>query len=208
MTQAADITGLVLAGGRGSRMGGVDKGLQMLSGRPLVSHVMARLQPQVGQLLINANRSLERYRAFGLPLISDAAVDNVEPFAGPLAGMLAGLLAPSRSAWLITVPCDCPRLPQDLVERLLQAAVAQRTVAAVPLSCDANGSLQIEATFCLLRRELAPALQGFLAAGGRKVQDWLATLALAQVPFTQAGETQAFANINTLAELRALQLPS
>jgi len=203
-SRSTDITGLVLAGGRGSRMGGVDKGLQNLNGRPLVAHVIARLQPQVSQLLINANRSLERYRDFGLPLVSDLATEGVEAYAGPLAGMAAGL-AHSSAPWLMAVPCDCPRLPLDLVARLLKAALDQDAEVAVPLSLDADGAQRVEPAFCLMRREVEPALRQFLAAGDRKIQGWLATLKLTQVPFTRSEDALAFKNANTPAELQALE---
>lgn len=201
MTGRAEVDGLVLAGGRGSRMGGVDKGLQPLLGRALVEHVIARLAPQVGRIVISANRHLDEYARFGLPVVSDAA--GADAFAGPLAGMAAGL-AQGGSDWLIAVPCDCPRLPLDLVERLLQAALAQGAEAAVPLSPAADGSLRIEPAFCLMRHAVGPALQRYLARGGRKIQDWLAELHTARVPFTQAGDAQAFMNANTLHELQQI----
>ncbi|PTT75762.1 molybdenum cofactor guanylyltransferase MobA, partial [Pelomonas sp. HMWF004] len=115
----AAIHGLVLAGGRGARMGGLDKGLQLLAGQPLVAHVLARLAPQAAPLLISANRHLDTYAAFGHPVLPDPPGLN---FAGPLAGMLAGLNTLPADAWLLTAPCDCPHLPADLAARLLAAA--------------------------------------------------------------------------------------
>ena len=185
------VDGLVLAGGRGSRMGGVDKGLQSLHDRPLVAHAIERLRPQVSRLMISANRHLPEYRRFGLPVLSDA---DAGAFSGPLAGIAAGL-AQCEGEWLMTIPCDCPLLPADLVARLLQAV--QDCEAAVPSLAD-----QIEPAFCLLRRTLLPSLQHYLAGGGRKVQDWLAALQLARVPFDDA---RAFVNANTLSELQMLE---
>src|SRR3954468_21586075 len=119
--ETGDITGVILAGGRGSRMGGVDKGLQNFNGMPLALHTLMRLQPQVGHVLINANRNLGAYESFGVPVWPDVLAD----FAGPLAGFLAGL-ENCETPWLVTVPCDTPLFPADLVERLAQAADEQQ----------------------------------------------------------------------------------
>ena len=191
MTSITDVTGVVLAGGQGRRMGGVDKGLVELEGRPLVAHVVERLAPQVGALIINANQNLERYAAFGHPVVQDA----VGGFAGPLAGLHAALAA-ARTAWIVTAPCDSPFLPADLVARLARAAVAQGATLAVARTFD-----QPHPVFALVRRDVRPHLDAFLAGGGRKIDAWYATLPVVEVPFDD--EAAAFRNINTAAELAA-----
>lgn len=184
-----DITGIVLAGGQGRRMGGVDKGLVELGGIPLVGHVLARFAPQVGELLINANQNLDRYAAFGYPVVPDA----VGGFAGPLAGLHAGL---SRAAtdYAATVPCDSPFLPADLVARLYTALAAAGAQLAVARTFD-----QPHPVFCVARRDVLPHLEAFLAGGGRKIDAWYATLSVALVAFDD--EAQTFRNINTADEL-------
>jgi molybdopterin-guanine dinucleotide biosynthesis protein A len=184
----ADITGLVLAGGRALRMGGAAKGLAELRGETLIARVIARLRPQVTGLLINANRP--DYAALGLPLIADVVPD----YAGPLAGLHAGLLA-CPTTWLVTVPCDAPFVATDLVARLAQAASRQHRllVAVSPRG--------VEPGFMLVRVDLAAALGDWLAGGGRKVRDWLAAAGATEVAFADA---DAFANINTPEELATL----
>ncbi|MFO1219292.1 MAG: molybdenum cofactor guanylyltransferase MobA [Burkholderiaceae bacterium] len=189
-----DITGLVLAGGRGSRMGGLDKGLQLLRGEPLVAHAIRRLAPQVGAVMINANRHEQRYAEFGLPVWPDADVD----YAGPLAGFLAGL-AHCATPWLMTVPCDTPLMPADLVARLAAGLGTARAAIAVT---EAAGLRQRQPVFCLLRRELHDDLAAWLAAGERKIERWLARVGCAEVVFADA---DAFFNANTLAELKSLE---
>jgi len=188
---AQAITGIVLAGGQGRRMGGVDKGLVPLDGRPLAAHVVSRLAPQVGALLINANQNAERYAAFGYPVVSDA----VGGFAGPLAGLHAGMTA-AATPLVVTVPCDSPFLPADLVARLAAAHARAGAQLAVARTFD-----QPHPVFALARRDLLPHLAAFLAAGGRKIDAWYATLAAVEVAFDD--EADAFANINTAAELAA-----
>jgi molybdopterin-guanine dinucleotide biosynthesis protein A len=187
------VTGLVLAGGRGSRMGGVDRGLQMLDGVPLVEHAARRLAPQVGALMINANRNLDTYARFGFPVCPDADRE----FAGPLAGFVAGL-ARCASDWLATVPCDTPRFPVDLVERLL-AAVG---TASVAVACTReNGVTQRQPVFCLLRRTVHADIVAYLAGGGRKIDGWFKQENCVDVLFE---DVDAFFNANTLEELRRL----
>ena len=197
------VDALVLAGGRGSRMGGVDKGLQPLNGRPLVAHAIGRLQRQgerLGQIMVNANRNLDAYRALGLAVWPDAMGD----FPGPLAGFLAGL-EHSQSPWLLTVPCDTPRFPLDLLERLAQAAEQAGADLALPLGRDETGCLRRQPVFCLLRRELAGSLRACLQQGGRKIDDWIASQRHVAVAFDAPGDEQAFYNANTPAELQALE---
>ena len=183
------ITGVVLAGGLGRRMGGVDKGLQELDGRPLVAHVIARLAPQVGSLLINANRNTERYAAFGHPVVADA----IDGFAGPLAGLHAALAA-ATTPYVVTAPCDSPFLPDDLVSRLFAALTANAAQIAV-----ARTGEQAHPVFCLCRRELLPSLAAWLQAGERRFGGWTATLAAVEVAFDD--QPAAFENINTREEL-------
>lgn len=190
----AQITGLVLAGGRGSRMGGVDKGLQTFQGQALVQHALQRLAPQVGALAVNANRNLEAYAAMGVPVWPDALAD----YPGPLAGFLAGL-EQCATPWLVTVPCDSPRLPLDLVPRLAAAALradAELAVAAI----EEDGVLREQPVFCLLRCALAPRLRAFLQEGGRKIDRWTGQQRGVTVRFDDAA---AFFNANTLDDLNA-----
>ena len=194
------ITGLVLAGGRGIRMGGVDKGLVPLQGRPLVAHALARLAPQVGPLLISANRHLDEYRRFGLPVLTDAQDD----FPGPLAGLLAGLRA-CRTPWLLCVPCDAPRLPADLGMRLAAGLGDGRGDRALALPRSADGRLQ--PACCLLRATLADSLAAYLAGGGRQMQQWLLDRPHVIVPFERADDGPAFFNANRREELLQLEPP-
>lgn len=190
------ITGLILAGGRGTRMGTVDKGLQTFRGKPMVAHVIERLSPQVQGLMINANQNLETYRAFGYPVWPD----NVQGFAGPLAGLQAGL-AHCATPYLVTAPCDSPFLPADLVQRL-GGAIAEQD-ADVALAVTGSGaSRQPHPVFCLLKCSLLPSLEAYLGQGGRKVDAWFASLRKAEVLFE---DEAAFSNINTLEELQRYQ---
>ena len=181
------VSGIVLAGGLGRRMGGVDKGLQLLHGTPMIEHVLARLAPQVHEIVINANQNLERYRAFGHPVVSDA----IGGFAGPLAGLHAGLRAASHPL-AVTVPCDSPFLPADLVARL-SAQLGGNDLAV------AKTGDQPHPVFALVRKSVAPNLEDFLKGGGRKIDAWYASLKVVEVGFDD--EADAFRNINTLEEL-------
>jgi molybdopterin-guanine dinucleotide biosynthesis protein A len=190
------ITGLVLAGGRGSRMGGLDKGLQRHAGQPLALHALRRLAPQVGPLMINANRNLEVYAAMGVPVHADVLPD----FAGPLAGLLTGLMH-CQTPWLVTVPCDSPQFPTDLVTRLAAAAAAAEADIAMAATWE-DGELRHQPVFSLLRRELLPSLQAYLDAGQRKIDRWTGSQRCTLLRFD---EVEAFANANTPEELQALQ---
>ena len=201
MIEREDTTGLVLAGGRGSRMGGADKGLQNFRGVPLALHTLLRLQPQVGESLINANRNLAAYESFGVPVWPDAVSD----FAGPLAGFLAGL-EQSTTPWLVTVPCDTPLFPVDLVARLADAAEQHDAEIAMAVGPESDGQLRTQPVFCLLRHELLESLVRFTHGGGRKIDAWTAQHRTVEVPFDQPGDDpRAFFNANTLAELRQLE---
>jgi molybdenum cofactor guanylyltransferase len=196
-----DITGLVLAGGRGSRMGGIDKGLQNFAGVPLALHTLLRLQLQVGEAMVNANRNLAAYESFGVPVWPDGLAD----FAGPLAGFLVGLER-CETPWLVTVPCDSPRFPQDLVARLAAAASREDAEIAMASAREADGQLRAQPVFCLLRVDLLESLVRFTHAGGRKIDAWTAQHHTVLVPFDAPGDDPlAFANANTLAELHALE---
>ncbi len=204
------ITALILAGGRGSRMGGVDKGLQLFNGVPLVLHNLQRLQAQqgglIGPVLINANRNLADYQAMGVDVLPDAVPDE---FAGPLSGFLTGLEYCSTH-YLLTVPCDTPLFPLDLATRMAKALAndqADVAMASAPETDDKGISkTRSQPVFCLLQTSLKPSLQAFMQAGGRKIDAWTAQHRCVLVPFDQSGDDpRAFANANTLAELQALQ---
>ena len=195
-----DITGLVLAGGRGSRMGGVDKGLQKHRGVPLAMHAMLRLAPQVGSMMINANRNLGAYESMGVPVWPDALAD----YAGPLAGVLAGL-EHCETRYLVTVPCDSPLFPDDLVARLSAALAEHDAEIAMAATREADGTLQVQPVFCLMRSDVLDGLVRFTASGQRKIDKWTALHRCVEVPFDDAA---AFANANTPAELQALQAPT
>ncbi|MBI5861853.1 MAG: molybdenum cofactor guanylyltransferase [Rhodocyclales bacterium] len=185
------ISGVVLAGGLGRRMGGADKGLQLLHGRPLIAWVLERLAPQVDALFINANRNSARYAEFGYPVLPD----EVPGFAGPLAGFHAAL-SRATTPLVVTVPCDTPYLPADLVARLHTALEGADSDLAIARTLG-----QAHPVFCLARRTLLPHLAAYLAAGGRKVDHWYATLKVSEVAFDD--EAAAFENINTATELAA-----
>jgi molybdopterin-guanine dinucleotide biosynthesis protein A len=188
------VTGIVLAGGQGRRMGGVDKGLQPLEGRPMVAWAIERLAPQVEAIVVNANQNLDAYRAFGYPVVSDA----VGGFAGPLAGLHAGLQA-TRTALAVTVPCDSPFLPTDLVARLRSALEAGDAEIAVAKTGD-----QPHPVFSLVQRKILPHLEAFLHSGGRKIDAWYASLKVVEVSFDDQAE--AFSNINTREDLARFEM--
>jgi len=211
MIHLDDITGLILAGGRGSRMGGVDKGLQNFNGIPLALHTLMRLQMQNGgplaQVMINANRNLAAYEAFGASVWPDVLAD----YAGPLAGFLTGLER-CETPYLVTTPCDTPLFPLDLVERLAHAlhdADAQVAMVAAPETGE-DGRLTVRAqpVFCLMRVDLLESLAEFTQSGGRKIDAWTARQKTILVPFDQPhDDPRAFFNANTLAELQSLEQP-
>lgn len=190
---SAQITGLILAGGRGSRMGGVDKGLQTWRGLPLAMHALLRLQPQVGELMINANRNLGAYESMGVPVWPDALPDH----PGPLAGFLTGL-EHCETPYLVTVPCDSPVFPADLVERLAAALEAADAEVAMAATVE-DGRLQVQPVFCLMRTSLMESLVRAMQAGERKIDRWTAQHRCVTVPFD---EVAAFFNANTLDDLR------
>ena len=188
-----DITGLVLAGGRGTRMGGMDKGLQMHRGQPLVAHALQRLAPQVGRVMINANRHVDSYEGFCVPVVADSLPGH----PGPLAGFLAGL-ARCQTQWMVTVPCDTPAFPLDLVERMSAQVASHDADLAIAVTRDAAGE-QVQPVFCLLKRSLMPTIEAFTASGQSKIGLWVSQQRSVQVLFDDA---RAFFNINTPDELR------
>ncbi|MDR5903085.1 MULTISPECIES: molybdenum cofactor guanylyltransferase MobA [Halomonas] len=191
MTPLHDLTGLILAGGQGRRMGGVDKGLVPFAGRPLVAHVRDRLAGQVAELLVNANRSLADYDDFADRVIEDAE----DGYQGPLMGIYSGLRA-ARTPWLLVVPCDTPRLPDDLVDRLV-TGIGEADIAV------AGDGQRLHPVVALMRTSLADDLAAALADGERKIDRWYARHAWVRVDFAEGGE--AFANLNTQEEKRRLE---
>ncbi|MBL8482585.1 MAG: molybdenum cofactor guanylyltransferase [Rhodocyclaceae bacterium] len=189
---ASSITGLVLAGGLGRRMGSVDKGLADFRGRPMAAWVLERLRPQVSAILINANQNAERYAAWGYPVLADA----IGGFAGPLAGLHAGL-ARAATSYVLTAPCDSPFLPPDLAARLADAL----TRAGARLAYARAGG-QAHPVFALVSRALLPELETYLAGGGRKIDTWFDAVAAVSCDFDD--EAECFANINTPQELERL----
>lgn len=198
MIAIEEITGLILAGGRGSRMGGVDKGLQHHAGMPLAMHAMLRLGPQVGSLMINANRNLSAYESFGVPVWPDGDAE----YAGPLSGFLAGLER-CETPYLVTVPCDTPSFPSDLVQRLCAGLASDDVEMAMAMTIDPPGSEpQLQPVFCLLKSELLESLVRFTRSGQRKIDRWTAQHRCANVLFEDAS---AFFNANTVQDLQSLR---
>ena len=199
------ITGLILAGGRGARMGGVDKGLQNFNGTPLTLHTLMRLQMQdavtVSEMMIIANRNLSAYESFGVQVWPDST-DN---FAGPLAGFLTGLER-CETDLLLTVPCDSPLFPLNLTQRLLDTLIAEDAEIAVAAAKEEDGSVRAQPVFCLMRVSLLESLVKFMQWGGRKIDAWTAQHKTVLVPFdTDNVDPRAFFNANTLEELHRLE---
>lgn len=190
-----DVTALILAGGEGRRFGGADKGLITVGGRPLVSHVSDALQGQVKTLMISANRNLSTYQALGYEVVTD----EIPGLIGPLAGFVSGLRQ-VKTPYLVTVPCDAPRVAPDLVERLLHALIDSNSNIAV-----AHDGSRLQAVHTLIDVRVLPHLQAFLEAGNRKVQDWIRTCSNVEVDFSDAAEY--FRNVNTPADYQRLDSP-
>ena len=201
---APGITGLILAGGRGSRMGGTDKGLQNFHGLPLALQTLMRLQLQslpLQEVMINANRNLSAYESLGVPVWPD----SIDGFAGPLAGFLTGLER-CETPLLLTVPCDSPLFPLDLLERLCKAMHEQDADLAMASAPETDGTVRPQPVFCLLKLDLLESLVKFTQSGGRKIDALTAQHHCAIVPFDLPGDSpQAFSNANTLAELQQLE---
>ena len=195
-----DITALALCGGRGSRMGELDKGLVNFMGSPLIQHVLQRLRPQVGEIVINANRNLSAYEAF-----CDRVLCDIEGnFEGPLAGFRVGL-EHIQTPFLMTVPCDCPLFPLDLAKRLGEGLVQNNAQLAMVRSLE-NGLLRNQPVFSLMRTQVLEDLKVFMSNGGRKIEDWTNSLKSVTVDFDQdSDDPLSFTNINTTEQLQALQ---
>ncbi len=193
----AEITGLILAGGRAQRMGGIDKGLIPFMGKPLIEQAIARLSPQVTTILINANRNHDRYAEYGHAVIADKHPD----FAGPLAGFAAGL-EHCKTEYLLSVPCDSPVFPLNLSERLLDEMISTQSDLVYASSIDPAGISWTQPVFCLMRRSVQQSLQAFLDQGGRKIDRWFEALPSSTIVFA---DDAAFANTNTPEELQALE---
>lgn len=191
----SEITGTILAGGRGTRMGGEDKGLLRIGERTMVEHVIRALRPQVSDLFINANRNLEQYRAFGLTVVTDF----IDGYCGPLAGV-ASAMKVARTPWLLVVPCDSPFICASLARRLHTAAIAENAEIAVARSTPD----QLEPVFALIQRALLPSLLDYLQAGDRKVDRWYAQHLMTTVEFSDF--PAMFLNVNTPDQVRAANM--
>ena len=188
------ISAIILSGGRATRMNGVDKGLVTLLNKPLITHVIERLKPQVDEIFINANREIVQYEAFGLPILQD---EN-EEFIGPLAGFSLGLRH-AKHDYVLTVPCDSPLLPLDLLERLYSSMAASR----MDIAC-ASSDGNTHPVFCLMKKNVLPSLQAYIESGQRKVSAWQKSQKYIEVDFSDCSE--AFTNLNTFEDLVALEL--
>ena len=184
------ISAVILAGGLARRMNGADKGLQLLHNKPLVSHILERLSPQVSQISINANRSLSEYAQFGMLVFHD----EIDGFQGALSGMLTALRQ-ATTDYVLFVPCDCPYLPLNLIEKLKSAVENQAVLAAY-----AHDGERDHPTFCLLSCQLLTALEDYLARGERRILFFMREQGAAKVDFSE--QKAAFRNFNTLEELK------
>jgi molybdopterin-guanine dinucleotide biosynthesis protein A len=197
------LTGVILAGGRGSRMGGVDKGLQHFDGGPLALHAMRRLSTQTGTVAINANRNLDIYRGWGAPVWSDSA--ELEDFAGPLAGFLTAL-EHCQTPYLLTVPCDTPLFPPDLVARMVDGLVQKAADIAMVSAPAEDGRMRVQPVFCLMHIRVLPSLREFTLNGGRKIRAWADQCPCTLVAFDRPDDSPlAFFNANTLSDLQQLE---
>jgi len=199
------ITGLILAGGRGARMGGIDKGLQNFNGTPLSLHTLLRLQMQEGaplsEIMIVANRNLSAYESLGVQVWPD----STDGFAGPLAGFLTGLER-CETSLLLTVPCDSPLFPMDLVQRLTDALISENADIAMAAAKEEDGNIRPQPVFCLMRVTLLESLVKFMQSGGRKIDAWTAQHSTVLVSFDGPEvDPRAFFNANTLEELHRLE---
>ena len=197
MITPQDITGLILAGGRAQRMGGIDKGLISFHGKPLIESAIDRLQPQVGTILINANRSITKYSHYGYPVLMDETPD----FSGPLAGFSVGLKH-CKTTYLLTSPCDSPLLPNDLAEKMGTELEKNNLELVFASSKENDGKIWSQPVFCLMKSSLKDSLDVFLCKGDLKIDRWFKELRSGTVVFENP---QVFANVNTPEELAALE---
>jgi molybdenum cofactor guanylyltransferase len=191
------ISSIILSGGRATRMNGVDKGLVLLQQKPLIAHVIARLQPQVDEIFINANREIATYEAFGLPVLKDESDEFIGTYIGPLAGFSLGLQH-AKHDYVLTVPCDSPLLPLDLAQRLMAALLEHHADIAV-----ASSDKNTHPVFCLMKKTVLPSLLVYIESGERKVSTWQKSLNYIEVDFSDCSE--AFTNLNTFEDLAALE---
>ena len=197
MISAEQITGLILAGGRAQRMGGIDKGLIPFLQKPLIESTISRLKPQVGQIIINANRNITKYAVYGYPV----AMDETPDFSGPLAGFAVGLKN-CKTPYLLTAPCDSPLLPSELASRMTQEIEKGDFQLVYASSKADDGKVWAQPVFCLMRVDVLPSLETFLAKGDLKIDRWFKELRTSTVVFDKS---QAFANVNTPEELKELE---
>ena len=200
MISPDQMTGLILAGGRAQRMGGIDKGLISFHGKPLIESSIARLKNQVGSILINANRNITKYASYGYPIIMDETPD----FSGPLAGFTAGLKT-CQTPYLLTTPCDSPLLPTDLGTKLAAEMERGDFQLVYASSKEADGKVWAQPVFCLMRADLQEPLEVYLQKGDLKIDRWFKELRSSTVVFNDA---QSFANVNTPDELKLLEKAS
>jgi len=196
MISSKDITGLILAGGRAQRMGGIDKGLIPFHDKPLIESAIAKLKPQTQSIIINANRNLTKYAGYGYPVIMDETPD----FSGPLAGFLVGLKA-CKTPYLLTAPCDSPLLPNNLAQNLSAEMDRGDFQLVYASSKEADGKVWAQPVFCLMRANLQDSLASFLLKGDLKIDRWFKELRSSTVIFD---DPQVFANVNTPEELKSL----
>ncbi len=197
MIATKDITGLILAGGRAQRMGGIDKGLIPFLGKPLIESAIAKLQPQVQTIIINANRNITKYASYGYPVIMDEQPD----FSGPLAGFSVALKH-CKTSYLLTSPCDSPLLPSNLAESLIAEMERGDFQLVYASSKEADGKIWAQPVFCLMRSNLQESLSSFLSKGDLKIDRWFKELRSGTVIFE---DPQLFANVNTPEELKLLE---
>jgi molybdopterin-guanine dinucleotide biosynthesis protein A len=197
MITSEHITGLILAGGRAQRMGGIDKGLIPFHGKPLIESAISRLKPQVSTILINANRSITKYSHYGYPVLMDETPD----FSGPLAGFSVGLRH-CKTPYLLTAPCDSPLLPSDLAEKMAVELEDNGLELVFASSKEGDGKIWSQPVFCLMKSNLQDSLSAFLSKGDLKIDRWFRELHSGTVVFENS---QAFANVNTPEELAALE---
>lgn len=200
MITSEQITGLILAGGRAQRMGGIDKGLIPFHGKPLIESAISRLKPQVSTILINANRSITKYAHYGYPVLMDETPD----FSGPLAGFSVGLKH-CKTPYLLTSPCDSPLLPNDLAKRMAAELESNGLDLVFASSKEDDGKIWSQPVFCLMKISLQDSLDAFLSKGDLKIDRWFKDLRSGTVVFENP---LAFANVNTPEELAALEKAS
>jgi molybdopterin-guanine dinucleotide biosynthesis protein A len=197
MITSEHITGLILAGGRAQRMGGIDKGLIPFHGKALIESAISRLKPQVSTILINANRSITKYSHYGYPVV----MDETPNFSGPLAGFSVGLKH-CKTPYLLTSPCDSPLLPVDLAKKMAAQLENNDLELVFASSKEDDGKIWSQPVFCLMKSDLNNSLDAFISKGDLKIDRWFKELRSGTVVFENP---QAFANVNTPEELADLE---